>query len=151
MTPDAVAAYYDKNKAQFMTPETVSLQYLRLDLAAIAANVQVTEEGLRKYYEETAARNETPERRKASHILVESGTTMRPRRRRPRTSSPGPSPARTSPRSRASIRTTSAPRRPAGTWAGRRAKPTSRILGRAVRPAEAGRHRRPVRTQFGIT
>ncbi|HEX6570574.1 MAG TPA: peptidyl-prolyl cis-trans isomerase, partial [Steroidobacteraceae bacterium] len=73
VTPDAVAAYYDKNKAQFMTPETVSLQYLRLDLAAIAANVQVTEEGLRKYYEETAARNETPERRKASHILVESG------------------------------------------------------------------------------
>ena len=73
VTPDAVAAYYDKNKAQFMTPESVSLQYLRLDLAAIAANVQVTEEGLRKYYEETAARNETPERRKASHILVESG------------------------------------------------------------------------------
>jgi peptidyl-prolyl cis-trans isomerase D len=29
---------------------------------------------LRKYYEDNAARNETPERRKASHILVESGT-----------------------------------------------------------------------------
>jgi peptidyl-prolyl cis-trans isomerase D len=74
ITPEAVAARYEKNKSQYMTPETVSLQYLKLDLTDMAANVQVTEEGLRKFYEETAARNETPERRKASHILVESGS-----------------------------------------------------------------------------
>ena len=74
VTPQAVAAHYEKNRAQFMTPESVSLQYLRLDLAEIAASVQVTDEGLRKYYEENLARNETPERRKASHILVESGS-----------------------------------------------------------------------------
>jgi peptidyl-prolyl cis-trans isomerase D len=74
VTPEAVAAHYEKNKTQYVTPETVSLQYLRLDLADIAANVQVTEENLRKFYEETAARNETPERRRASHILVESGS-----------------------------------------------------------------------------
>jgi peptidyl-prolyl cis-trans isomerase D len=74
VTPQDVAAYYEKNKSQYMTPETVSLQYLQLNLADIAANVQVTEEALHKYYEENAARNETPERRKASHILVESGS-----------------------------------------------------------------------------
>jgi len=75
VTPAEVAAYYDKNKSQFLTAETVSLQYLKLNLADIAAGVQVTEEGLRKYYDETAAeRNAVPERRKASHILVESGT-----------------------------------------------------------------------------
>ena len=74
VTQQAVAADYEKNKSQYMTPETASLQYLKLDLADMAANVQVTEEGLRKFYEETAARNETPERRKASHILVESGS-----------------------------------------------------------------------------
>ena len=73
VTPEAVAAYYEKNKAEFMTPETVSLQYLRLDAADIAADVQVTDEGLRKFYEDNAARNETPERRKGSHILIESG------------------------------------------------------------------------------
>jgi peptidyl-prolyl cis-trans isomerase D len=64
VTPAEVAAYYDKNKSQFLTAETVSLQYLKLNLADIAAGVQVTEEGLRKYYEETAAeRNAVPERR----------------------------------------------------------------------------------------
>ncbi len=75
VTPAEVAAFYDKNKSQFLTQETVSLQYLKLDLAEIAAGVQVTEEGLRKYYDESAAeRNAVPERRKAAHILIESGT-----------------------------------------------------------------------------
>jgi peptidyl-prolyl cis-trans isomerase D len=75
VTPADITAYYDKNKSQFMSPETVTLQYLKLDLADIAASVQVTEEGLKKYYDETAAeRNAVPERRKAAHILIESGS-----------------------------------------------------------------------------
>ncbi len=58
-----------------MTQETLSLQYLQVNLADIAAGVQVTEEGLRQYYDETAAdRNAVPERRRASHILVEAGS-----------------------------------------------------------------------------
>jgi peptidyl-prolyl cis-trans isomerase D len=74
VTPEQVAAEYEKNKTLYMTPETVSLQYLKLDLADIAANVQVTDEALRKYYDDNAARNEAPERRKAAHILIESGS-----------------------------------------------------------------------------
>ena len=75
VTPADIAAYYDKNKSQFLSQETVALQYLKLDLAEIAAGVQVTEEGLRKYYDETAAeRNSVPERRKAAHILIETGS-----------------------------------------------------------------------------
>ena len=73
VTPEQVAAHYEANESQYMTQESVSLQYLRLDLAEVAAGVQVTEDALRRYYEENAARNETPERRKASHILIESG------------------------------------------------------------------------------
>jgi peptidyl-prolyl cis-trans isomerase D len=73
-TAEEVAAYYGKNKSQFMSQETVSLQYLKLDLAEVAGTVQVTDEALRKYYDETAAdRNAVPERRKAAHILIESG------------------------------------------------------------------------------
>ena len=45
---DEVAAYYAKNKSQFLSQETVALQYLKLDLADIAAGVQVTDEALRK-------------------------------------------------------------------------------------------------------
>jgi peptidyl-prolyl cis-trans isomerase D len=74
VTPEAVAAHYEKNKLQYMTPESASLQYLQLNMSDVAASVQVTEDALHKYYEENAARNETPERRKASHILVESGS-----------------------------------------------------------------------------
>jgi len=58
-----------------MSQETVALQYLKLDLADVAGTVQVTDETLRKYYDETAAdRNAVPERRKAAHILIEAGT-----------------------------------------------------------------------------
>jgi peptidyl-prolyl cis-trans isomerase D len=75
VAPTEITAYYDKNKSQFMSQETVALQYLKLDLAEIAAGVQVTEDALKKYYEETAAeRNAVPERRKAAHILIESGS-----------------------------------------------------------------------------
>jgi peptidyl-prolyl cis-trans isomerase D len=75
VAPADVASYYEQHKSEFMTTETVALQYLKLDLAAIAAEVQVTDEALRKYYDETAAaRYETPERRRASHILIEAGT-----------------------------------------------------------------------------
>ncbi len=69
-----MASYYGKHKSEFMTQETVALQYLKLNLADMAASVQVTEEALRKYYEENAARNATPERRRARHILIERGS-----------------------------------------------------------------------------
>jgi peptidyl-prolyl cis-trans isomerase D len=72
--PEAVAAYFEKNKLQFMTEETVGLQFLQLDLADIAAGVEVTEDGLRKFHADNAARAEVPERRRGSHILIESGS-----------------------------------------------------------------------------
>jgi peptidyl-prolyl cis-trans isomerase D len=75
VAPADVSSWYEKHKADFMTPETVSLQYLELNVADIAAGVQVTEEGLRKYYDQVAAdRFIDAERRHGSHILVESGS-----------------------------------------------------------------------------
>jgi peptidyl-prolyl cis-trans isomerase D len=75
VTPADVLALYEKNKASYKTEETVSLQYLQLKLADVAAAVPVTEEGLREYYEQVAPeRFQDPERRRARHILIESGT-----------------------------------------------------------------------------
>lgn len=72
--PADLQAWYDKHKADFMTPETVALQYLSLDVADVAAGVQVTDEALHKYYDQVAGdRFVDPERRKASHILIEAG------------------------------------------------------------------------------
>jgi peptidyl-prolyl cis-trans isomerase D len=75
VTPADIAAYFDKNKSQFLTQETLALQYLQVNLADIAAGVQVTDDALRKFYDESAAdRNAVPERRRASHILIETGS-----------------------------------------------------------------------------
>jgi peptidyl-prolyl cis-trans isomerase D len=73
VSPADVTAYYDKNKSRFMTPETVSLQYLQLNLADVAASLPATDEALKQYYDQVAAeRFVDPERRRARHILIDS-------------------------------------------------------------------------------
>jgi peptidyl-prolyl cis-trans isomerase D len=67
----AIAAHYENNQASYQTTETVDLEYIELALADIAATVEVTEEELRKAYEEERVRFETAEERRASHILIE--------------------------------------------------------------------------------
>jgi len=75
VTEEQVAKRYEERKADFRTPETVNLQYVQLNLPDVAATVQVTEEGLRGFYDQVAAeRYTTTERRRARHILVESGS-----------------------------------------------------------------------------
>jgi len=74
-TPEEVASWYEQHKSDYMTQETVSLQYLQLNLADVAASVEVTEEGLKAFYEQVAPeRYVDAERRHARHILIESGT-----------------------------------------------------------------------------
>ena len=75
VTPAEAEAYYNQHKTDFMTPETVSLQYLELDAADVAAAVQVTDANLRSYYDQVAADRYTdPERRHGFHILIEPGS-----------------------------------------------------------------------------
>jgi peptidyl-prolyl cis-trans isomerase D len=70
-----VIGWYEKHKPDYQTPEAVTLQFVRLDLADVASGIKVTEEGLRQHYDQIAAeRYVTAERRHARHILVESGS-----------------------------------------------------------------------------
>jgi len=74
VTPAQVQAYYDASRAKFVTPETVSLQYVELKAADVAATVAVTDEALHQYYDLVAPeRYLDPERRRARHVLIESG------------------------------------------------------------------------------
>ena len=66
----AIASRYENNQASYQTTETVDLEYIELALADVAATVEVTDEQLRKAYEEELARFETPEQRHARHILI---------------------------------------------------------------------------------
>lgn len=70
-----VEAYYNDaaNAASLTLPETVDVDYVVFDLPAVQAKVTVTDEELRKYYEENRARYTQPEERRARHILIAAG------------------------------------------------------------------------------
>jgi peptidyl-prolyl cis-trans isomerase D len=75
LSPADVEAWYKEHEADFRTPESVDLQYVRLELADVAAGIEVTDEALRAYYDQVAGdRFVSTERRQARHILVEAGS-----------------------------------------------------------------------------
>jgi peptidyl-prolyl cis-trans isomerase D len=65
-------AYYKANQEPFRVPERADIEYVVLDLATLSKGVTVTEDDLRKYYTENAARYTQAEERRASHILVKA-------------------------------------------------------------------------------
>ncbi len=67
----AVNAHYEKNKSNFMTPDTVALKYIELKVDDIAAQVKVSDEALATYYESVKDRYVEVERRRGRHILVQ--------------------------------------------------------------------------------
>jgi len=75
-TPDeaAINAYYTAHRAEYMTPETVDLHYVEINLASLAAKVAVTDADLKNYFDEQKAKTpenfSQPEQRRISHILI---------------------------------------------------------------------------------
>lgn len=67
-------AFYDdpRQAARFQTPESVTLEYVVLDLPTVARSLTVAEDELRTYYSENAARYEQPAERRARHILIKA-------------------------------------------------------------------------------
>jgi len=76
-TPEAIQAYYDSNRARFLVPEQVRLEYVVLNADALAAVEPVSEEEIKQAYESNLARYGDLEQRQASHILLafKPGTT----------------------------------------------------------------------------
>jgi peptidyl-prolyl cis-trans isomerase D len=75
MTPSeaVITARYEQDKASFVTPERVRIEYVELDKNALPAAPAPEEELLRALYEaEKAARFAKPEQRQARHILIEA-------------------------------------------------------------------------------
>ncbi len=68
----AVQNDYAKQREQYTTPEQVSIEYVELAGADIAAVVKPDEDALRKQYEEQKAQGayDSPEQRRARHILI---------------------------------------------------------------------------------
>lgn len=67
----AIAEYYQSHPDEFKTVERVRLQYVRLSVDQLKAEVNVSEDELRAAYDDEGARFATAEERRASHILIE--------------------------------------------------------------------------------
>lgn len=70
-----VEAYYNDaaHAAALTQPESVDVEYVVFNLAAVQGKTAVNEDDLRKYYEENKARYTQPEERHARHILIAAG------------------------------------------------------------------------------
>ena len=68
----AVDAFYQANQAQYQIPEMVSIKAIELNVADLAAGVEVTDEQVAAQYEENMKSYETAPVRHAAHILVET-------------------------------------------------------------------------------
>ena len=65
-----IVAYYEDNKAELNTEENVSLEYVRLSLDSLSAEIETDEEALMAWYEASRLNYTEPEKRQASHILI---------------------------------------------------------------------------------
>lgn len=66
----ALGAYYERNRAQYLTEERADLQYVELDSAEVARGLSASEEDLAAYYEDHLERFTSVEQRRARHILI---------------------------------------------------------------------------------
>lgn len=70
LSPAEIQAYFAAHRASFQVPEKKSYLIYALDEARVAATIQLPEADLKKAYAENQERFRTPERVKASHILL---------------------------------------------------------------------------------
>ncbi len=68
---EAVLAWYEENKGDYLSREMIEIEYLELDVATMGGSVEPEEEVLKGRFEEQKVRFITPEARLASHILLE--------------------------------------------------------------------------------
>lgn len=73
VTDEAIAAYYEANRREFETPESVKAEYVVLSLDDVASQIAAPETELRAYYEQNKSAYGQPEERRASHILLTAG------------------------------------------------------------------------------
>lgn len=70
VSEEAVAEFYEQNRARFEIPEQVKIEYVLLAQKEVASGLVVTEDELKRRYESELSRYTQPEERKASHILL---------------------------------------------------------------------------------
>lgn len=67
---DQALAYYQQHKADFTSPEQVSVEYIKLSLPQLASQLHFTDAQLQQYYQDNISNFTTPQRWHVAHILV---------------------------------------------------------------------------------
>jgi peptidyl-prolyl cis-trans isomerase D len=70
ISDEEIESYYMQNPQAFQSPETVSIEYVKLGRAALLGKVTLTDAQLRETYERDQKRYEQSETRDAAHILI---------------------------------------------------------------------------------
>jgi len=70
ISAQAIEQEYTANAERYQSLERVRIEYIRLDAADLAKNIQVSEDEVRKVMTEGAASTAGKEERRASHILI---------------------------------------------------------------------------------
>jgi peptidyl-prolyl cis-trans isomerase D len=68
-------AWHASHTDDYLSAESVKLQYGELTLASVAAGVAVEEAALTAWYDKNQTRYAQPERRRSRHVLIEVGTS----------------------------------------------------------------------------
>jgi peptidyl-prolyl cis-trans isomerase D len=75
---EEIKRYYQTNKKEFLTPEMVSIDYIRLSMPDIRAKIDVNDEQIERYYEENQSNYLTPAQWNVAHILFATPSTATP-------------------------------------------------------------------------
>jgi peptidyl-prolyl cis-trans isomerase D len=70
VTDAEVQSYYEAHTQEFKTTEQIDVEFVVLDLEAVARNIRLSESDLKAYYEQNNAKLAQNEQRRASHILL---------------------------------------------------------------------------------
>lgn len=70
ITEQEIASYYQQHQKEFLTPEKVSIDYIRLSMADIKANIKISEQQIRRAYEDNQSNYYSPAQWQVAHILL---------------------------------------------------------------------------------
>jgi peptidyl-prolyl cis-trans isomerase D len=76
--PTQVQEYYEKNKDRFQVPEQVQLEFVLMSANTLLPTMKVTEEEIKKFFDDNADQFKGDEERRASHILIGFGLSPTP-------------------------------------------------------------------------
>lgn len=75
-TEAELEAFHKDHAGRFLLPESAAIEYAVLDLDTVKRGISVSEEDLRRHYDENASRYTQAEERRASHILIASDNSQ---------------------------------------------------------------------------